>query len=291
MLCIHFIFEEEKYGFQLLMDVRAFENITENYFLEELHTTNFFEMFVFENAQGQIDLNGHSLKVTDQTIFFISPYQKKRCSINVAGVKGFHLVFKDDFFSNFFDDKIFSYRLQFFYNSEYPQFLKLTSQEFSAIKVPLQDMVTEIKNFQNDSPHIMRSLLYFTLSKLNRLYSKQFKISSDTQSNTVVYKFKERMEEHIRQLHTVKEYAELLDISRHQLNAIAKSYFGKTAKQIIQNRLLQEIKIELQYTNKTINEIADHLNFSEANNLTRFFTKHESISPKHYRGNYQNDRN
>ena len=41
--------------------------------------------------------------------------------------------------------------------------------------------------------------------------------------------------------------------------------------------------MELSYSNKTISEIADALNFSEANNLTRFFNRLEGITPSMYR--------
>nr|WP_302846531.1 helix-turn-helix domain-containing protein [Polaribacter irgensii] len=64
-----------------------------------------------------------------------------------------------------------------------------------------------------------------------------------------------------------------MNTSRQQLNKITKAYFGYTAKEIIHFRLLQEIKMELSYSNKTISEIADVLNFCEANNLTRFFNR------------------
>lgn len=79
-------------------------------------------------------------------------------------------------------------------------------------------------------------------------------------------------------MHSVKEYCDLLHTTRHQLNTMTKEHSGHTSKEIINNRLLQEIKIELQYSNKTITEIANALNFSEANNLTRFLKKLASIA-------------
>ncbi len=99
------------------------------------------------------------------------------------------------------------------------------------------------------------------------------------------------LELNIRTIHTVEEYCNLLLTSRHQLNAMAKEHSGHTSKEIINNRLLQEVKMELRYSNKTIAEIARALNFSESNNLTRFFKRLERISPSAYRAGYQNDRN
>ncbi len=273
------------------MDLHRFETNPNVFFEESPHTTDFFEIFIFEKAKGHINLNGHSLNIEENSLFFISPYQKKSCKIELLGIKGFHLVFQNDFLSSFFDDKLFVYRLQYFYNSKYPQYLQLTKNEYHKTQFALNEIISEIADFQNDSLHIIRSLLYFYLSKLNRLFSKHYKISDKTQGSSAVYRFKEKLELNIRKFHSVDEYCKLLNISRQHLNKVSKEYFGCTSKEIIHFRLLQEIKMELRYSNKTISEIADALNFSEANNLTRFFNRLEGTTPSMYRLNYQNDSN
>ncbi len=286
-----FSFEKKKYGFELLMDLHQFENNPNVFFESAPHTTDFFEIFIFEKASGNIELNGHSLEVKENTLFFISPFQKKSCKIDISEVKGFHLVFQNDFLSDFFNDKWFTYRLQYFYNSQHPQYLQVKNENYDIIRLALNEIISEIKTFQNDSLHIIRSLLYFSLSKLNRLFSKHYNISADSQSNSIIYKFKETLELNIRTIHSVKEYCNLLNVSRHQLNPMVKKHFGNTLKEIINNRLLQEIKMELRYSNKTITEVANALNFSEPNNLTRFYKKLEGISPSVYRDDYHNDSN
>ncbi len=286
-----FIFEKRKYGYELLMDLHSFENNPNVYFDSTPHTTNFFEIMVFEKASGTIELNGQLLQVADNSFFFISPYQKKSCKISQTGIKGFHLVFQNDFLSDFFNDKLFVYRLQFFYNSQNPQFLSLKKRDYNTFRYIFNEIIEEIENYQNDSPHLIRSLLYFSLSKLNRIYSKYYNISSNTQSNSPIYKFKELLELNIRNLHSVEEYCDLLRITSHQMNRMVKEYTGHTTKEVINNRLLQEIKTELRYTHKTIAELAHELNFSQPNNLTRFFRKMEGIAPSGYRENYQNDSN
>jgi AraC-like DNA-binding protein len=168
--------------------------------------------------------------------------------------------------------------------------LQLSQAEYQLIQTLFNEIVVEIKNFQKDSLHLIRPLLYFALSKLNRLYSKAYHLSPDTHSNADIYHFKEALELHIREYHTVDDYCRLLHLSRHQLNQMSKAYFGHTSKEVIQFRLLQEIQMELRYTGHTISEISHTLNFSDPNNLTRFFSRIAGQSPKAYRKNYQNDR-
>ncbi|MFT6842438.1 MAG: AraC family transcriptional activator of pobA [Psychroserpens sp.] len=285
-----FHFKKEKHGFELQMDLHRFETNPNIFFEDSPHTTDFFEILIFEKAKGHIDINGHYIDIKENSLFFISPYQKKICKIDFLDIKGFHLVFQNNFLSDFFDDKLFVYRLQYFYNSKYPQYLQLTKKEYNKIQFVLNEIISEIADFQNDSIHIIRSLLYFYLSKINRLFSRYYKLSHDTQACSAVYRFKEKLELNIRKFHSVEEYCKILNISRQQLNKTIKEYFGCTSKEIIHFRLLQEIKMELRYSNKTISEIADTLNFSEANNLTRFFNRLEGITPSGYRQIYQNDR-
>lgn len=273
------------------MDLHRFETNPNVFFDPAPHTTDFFEIMAFEKASGTIELNGQVLEVIENSFFFICPFQKKSCKIPLSGIKGFHLVFQNNFLSDFFDDKLFAYRLQYFYNSQYPQYLRLVNEDYDIVRFALNQIIDEMENYQNDSPHILRSLLYFSLSKLNRLYSKYYHISPETQSNSIIYKFKELLERNIRTMHSVKEYCNLLHITRHQMNATVKEHTGHTSKEIINNRLLQEVKMELRYSPKTIAEIAHDLNFSESNNLTRFFRKMEGVSPSTYRINFQNDRN
>lgn len=271
------------------MDLHRFEGNPNLFFEPKVHVIDFFEIFFFEKGKGSMELNGHTLEVKNYSVFFISPFQRKTCHIPIKGTKGFHLIFQDLFLNSFFEDKLFTYRLHYFYSSRYPQTLELSQEDYKLIQQVLNEVVEELDNFQNDSRHIIRSLLYFILIKLNRLYSKRCNLSSNTQINSIVYKFKETLEQHIREFHDVNGYCRFLNISRGKLNTITKEHFGTTAKETIQLRLLQEIKIELLYTDKTIAEIADTLNFSEANNLTRFFNRRQGVSPSQFKQLHQND--
>lgn len=271
------------------MDLHRFENNPNVFFDPNPHITDFFEIMAFDTARGTMELNGRQLEVCNNSIFFICPYQKKSCQISMKGLKGFHLVFQNDFLSDFFHDQLFAYRLQYFYNYQHPQYLRLKAEEFDSVRFALNEIISEISDYQTDSPHILRSLLYYSLSRLNRYYSRWYHIAPDIQSDTTFYQFKELLEKHIKSLHTVEEYCQLLGVSRHQLNTIVKKYTGSTPREVISSRLHQEIKTELRYTYKSIAEVAFELNFSDPNNLSRFFKKMEGMVPSEYRGNYQND--
>lgn len=286
-----FRFERDKYGFELLMDLHRFQENPQLEFDPNPQTIDFFEIMLFERGQGAFEINGHYQEVAPRTVSFSAPWQVKRLGVVETTARGFHLVFQSEFLADFFADKLFVYRLQYFYPTDSPQVLFLAAEEYPLIEGALWEITHEIGNYRSDSNHIIRSLLYFVLTKLNRLYAAAYQLNPETQQFTEAYRFKAALETHIRQWHRINEYAALLQIDRGRLNRVVKDHFGYPPGHLIQRRLLQEITSELRYTEKTVAEISFDLGFSEPNNLSRFFRQQTGTSPTAYRQNVQSDRN
>ena len=75
-------------------------------------------------------------------------------------------------------------------------------------------------------------------------------------------------------------------ISTKYLTGICKSVTGEAAKKIIDDFAILEIKVLLQSTGLTIQEIADRLGFPDQSYLGRYFKRHEGMSPKEYQSKY-----
>ena len=93
-----------------------------------------------------------------------------------------------------------------------------------------------------DSEHIIRSLLYYLLLKLNRNYALKNKLPLQKPENNYAYESKKLMELHINEKQRVSEYASILGISRITLNKAVQAQFGATASHLLQQRLIFEIK-------------------------------------------------
>lgn len=82
----------------------------------------------------------------------------------------------------------------------------------------------------------------------------------------------------------VSFYADRLCISTKYLTGICRSITkGDSAKQIIDRHAILEIKVLLQSTELSIQEIADRLHFPDQSYLGRYFKRYEGISPGDYR--------
>jgi AraC family transcriptional activator of pobA len=81
----------------------------------------------------------------------------------------------------------------------------------------------------------------------------------------------------------LEQYAVSLEISVAHLNAICRQVSGRSALQLIHERLMLEAKRELIYTVMTIKEISEFLGFTDPAYFTRFFKRQEGMSPRDFR--------
>jgi AraC-like DNA-binding protein len=74
-----------------------------------------------------------------------------------------------------------------------------------------------------------------------------------------------------------------LNVSANSLNQAVKEILGKTAKEIISERIIEEAKKQLKYSANDISEIAYNIGFEEPTHFIRFFKKHTACTPKEYK--------
>ena len=80
-----------------------------------------------------------------------------------------------------------------------------------------------------------------------------------------------------------KEYADLMNITANHLNAFVQDMLGKTAGEVIRDRVLLEAKRLLTNADMTIAEIGYHLNFKDNAYFNRFFKKYTGQTPETFR--------
>ena len=95
------------------------------------------------------------------------------------------------------------------------------------------------------------------------------------------------METNITNNKQVSQYADMLNISTYQLNAITKTSLNKTPSELINEYIILESKRQLLATSNQVNQIADHLGYDDISYFIRFFKKHTEYSPEAFRNNFK----
>lgn len=281
-------FHKTECGVEVLLNVLHGDMLSDRYLERDTYNTDFFEILLFKTAKGSLVLNQQKIDITDNTVVFISPFQKRKWTLEKEGLDYTVLVFQENFLNDFFSDKFFTYRLLYFYQLNYPLKISIEKEELQKALGQLMEIKYELMNTRTDSIHIIRSLTYYLLLKFNRIYADANNLSIDRAENNFAYQFKQLMETHIRQKQRIDYYADLLNVSRITINTCVKKQFNVTATELLKQRLLFEIKNDLIHSGKTIAEIAYDLDFSEPGHLMRFFKTQTGITSSQFLSDYQN---
>ena len=100
---------------------------------------------------------------------------------------------------------------------------------------------------------------------------------------SLVARFKELAEEEYFLHRSIPYYAERLGCSQKTLTQACLTVEARTAKGMLDERILLEAKRLLAHGGDGVAQIAQHLGFSETTNFIRFFKKYEQVTPAQFR--------
>lgn len=95
--------------------------------------------------------------------------------------------------------------------------------------------------------------------------------------------FRGLVDSHFKDHWTVASYASKLAITPTHLNRVCRAVLGRSALEVIHDRLLLEAKRNLVYTSMTVKEVSNALCFSDPAYFTRFFAKKAGLPPTAFR--------
>lgn len=99
--------------------------------------------------------------------------------------------------------------------------------------------------------------------------------------------FMEIMEKEYRTHHDVNYYAGRLSVTPKHLTTITRRVSGKSAKELIDEYIVMQLKLTLTSTTVSIKEIAWDYNFPSTAFLCSYFSSRTGITPLQYRRSEQ----
>jgi len=280
-------FHRTKYGRELLVDSGVISEEVNFKLNDNAFMVDFYELFFIKEGAGIFHLNEAQCSFDVGTILLLPPGAVRRWGQRSECVDAHYLIFEEEFIHRFFKDELFLYRLHYF-NYGSPHFIHLSSEDYTEFQGLLTQLRSEIQSLRADSDHLLRSLLYFILIKINRLYEHEHQIQSKPYNNVLALKFRSALENHFKNTQLVDAYCDLLNVSRPTLNQEVKRAFAKSAGTMIRERIIREAKQQLIYTDKRISDIAYELSFSDLSNFNRLFKRLTTLTPSQFRVNFTN---
>ena len=137
--------------------------------------------------------------------------------------------------------------------------------------------------------HLLRSLVYEFLLLTDRIIaeSRESKEESherkQTSNDDLHRRFLELLAFSRGRTRKVQDFADQLCVTPDQLTAATKEVSARTALDWITESTIQAITHELLYTQKSVSEISDELDFPSLSFFGKYFKQHTGLSPRAFR--------
>lgn len=250
--------------------------------------TDFFSFYFFSCANGYVLLNFRKIELRDDMVLLLSPHQQQEWHVDEAELDYTFLIFREDFMHTFIADKFFVYRLLYYYQTDTPPYLFAAPEELAEYMRLLGKIKQELLHPVADTYNLIVSVLYYLLVVINRAYAKTYRLPVEVPKNNYAFQFQDLLEKHIRTVQRVQEYADMLRVSRITLNNSVVAQFGVSATHLLKQRLLEELKNELLFSDRNVSQLADEFHFSDPSHLMRFFKQQTGKTFTQYITDYQN---
>lgn len=258
------------------------------YVASEPHRHAYYEIFFFLEGGGNHMVDFENIDISSNSLHFVSPGQVHMVSRGI-GSNGYVLLFSRDFFYHNTENKNMLLEFPFLDNPSNKPFLNLGKEQAQVLLHLVQEIEKEYRSKNIFKEDILRSYITILLLKCKALYeaSGDYHKQHETAAAQLVQNFRLLVEEQFISCHKVNDYAQLLSVTPNHLNEVTKKVTGRTASELIQDRLLLESRRLLLHSNLTAKEVAYQLGFNDPSYFSRFFRTNTGSSPEALRSQYR----
>lgn len=129
----------------------------------------------------------------------------------------------------------------------------------------------------------LQALVNLVAIGIKRQFDNSIRVENTLHPTSGSEKFQELLDQHYASHWRVGDYATELHMSISSLNRHCRARSGMSARQLIQRRLLLEIKRRLIYTQEPLEQVAHRLGFRDASYFSRYFKRSTGSTPGDWR--------
>lgn len=234
----------------------------------------YYELIYLNQGQGFHWVETEQYKIIAPELYFLRAGQVHHWQFTDIP-RGFVLLFKEDFF-----DPIREYPVIELIRS-FNDTVRIMLSDPSSFKPIFEDIFREYSQPAAFSTPIVHGYLRVLFAKMLRL--SQVTEKEGHAPNLLHERFLKLVADRCPEIHSVSQFARLLNTSPQNLNAACRKHTQKSASEHIAAHLMLEAKRYILHTEQYINEIAYLLNFNDASHFIKFFKRNEGITPLRFR--------
>lgn len=262
-----------------------FEIFRFEYFAEDIehlkapHRHTFYTLLFITHGGGSHSIDFKNYELKPGRLFLIAPQQVHAWE-KLEDVKGYVLLFTNTFMALSKHGKVMSSWPLF--RVHQPNYLDIGTNDGKLFESLFENIMNENLTHDEFTNEALVSRINTLLIKICRLMGAH-SVKTNIPTQDLLFIFQELIEENFLQLRSPKDYAGKMFITPNYLNALCKKKAGKSAGEIIRQRIILEAKRLLAHSTLSVSEIAFKLNFQDNSYFGRFFKNASGLTPDAFR--------
>ena len=247
------------------------------------HRHPHFEIFWFRKGRGVIERDGDLIEVGSNCLMMLAPgdIHRWRETENLEG----SLLAVSERFTSSSNFQLPFHELSSFLQPGGSRVIHLNSRE-AALMGSIFGAIQEAESPSSfERSEVLKGLLIILFSKIKGFSVGGAAPRAEDPSAAVTRAFRQALDVECPRLASVKEFAQLLGVSRSYLHRAVLRDTGQSPSDLIRDRLIFEAKRMLIHTNESSAEIARHLGFRSTSYFSSFFHRHTERTPRAFRSN------
>jgi AraC family transcriptional regulator, transcriptional activator of pobA len=252
---------------------------------EKPHRHNFQEIIWIKSGKGKNFIDEYEIEVSPNTFYIISQGQVHNFPEG-HGMEGLVICFSNDFLPGIDLSQQPAFYGSLLSNTTPVNEVPLPEKETTEYEILLQQLLLEQNKPSSvyGKKFVLQHLLMLLLIKLERKCRELTLSNSKQDSDKKNYlQFLHLLEEQYSNQHDLNYYAGQLTTNARKLTDVIKQFSGKSAKQLIVERVMLEAKRMLSYTDCNIKEITYHLGYDDPGYFCRLFKNQTGLTPNQYK--------
>ena len=251
--------------------------------LHSPHRHTFYHLVLFTSGRGSHTIDFAAFNVKPYQVYFMIPGQVH--SWHFKGIpEGYVINFSEQLLRSFLLDQNYLDRFAFFSGNSTDSVCQLPAAIQEKSVRLMEAMLTRLPQ---GGDQLKLSLIEFLLLVDESCNNHGSVTATVSRQKEILFRgFRKLIDQHYKTIRLPKEYADLLYVTPNHLNALCQEMAGKTAGELIRDRVILESKRLLVNAELSIAEIAYELNFQDNSYFSRFFRKQAGITPEAFRVQY-----
>jgi AraC family transcriptional regulator, transcriptional activator of pobA len=259
--------------------------ITRHKDISHPHAHNFYLAVLFTHGTGTHEVDFTTYAVKPGALFFLNPGQTHHWELS-PDTAGYIILHTREFYElHYTHNRLPDFT--FFYSMHNTPCLYLLPADNKRITALFEGIYTESHTPAPLKQNALLSLVDLVYTYSARLYPETVDTETDNSYYTKFRRFEALVEGHFRTEKSPSYYAGLMAVSPRHLNRMAQAVTGKTATDVILDRVLLEAKKELVLQRNSFANIAYALGYDDYAYFSRLFKNREGQTPSEFLSRYR----